>query len=104
MEGKTSVEPEVLGALNPALVYLSQLIKKGTLMLPPPHAWSQLCVFPNHVHQLSLLRVDSAQGAKISQRGLREMEEPTELNWKHQSKYHDDNVSPTHIDLKLPLS
>lgn len=68
MEGKTSVEPEILGALNPVFVYLSQLIKKSTLMLSPPHVWSQVCVCPTHVQQLSLLRVDSAQGSEISQR------------------------------------
>lgn len=85
MEGKTSVEVEVLGAQNPVFVYLSQLIKKkSTLMLPPPHVWSQVCVCPTNFHQLSLLRVDSAQGAEISQR--RQMEDPTELNWKHQKQ------------------
>lgn len=69
MEGKTSVEPEVLRALNPVFVFaIPADKKKSTLMLPPPHVWSQVCVCPTHVHQLSLLRVDSAQGAKISQR------------------------------------
>lgn len=72
-------------------------------MLSPPHVWSQLCVCPTHGHQQSLLRVDSAQGAEISQRWLREMEDPTELNWKHQSKDHDDNVRHTGVDLKFPL-
>lgn len=69
MEGKTSVEPEVLGTLNPVFVYLFQLIKERTLMLPPPHVWSQVCVCLTHAHQLSLLRVDQNISKVIERNG-----------------------------------